>query len=218
MHFPLVSPLRLWYQYLAFVPKSFLIERGKLGSGVLICRVGKVRHYPSRGFAKGEKGMAFCAKCGAQLAEGVTFCGACGAPVGAAASPVGMSPVAPAATASAGGGLASNVAGALAYVTIIPAIIFLVMEPYNKDRFIKFHSFQCLFFAAAMFAISIVLMIVGFILAFIPVVGWLLDLLLWLVYAFGSLGLVIFLIYKAYNNEKFMVPVIGKFAEEQASK
>lgn len=162
--------------------------------------------------------MAFCAKCGAQLAEGVTFCGACGAPVSAAASPVGMSPAAPAATASAGGGLASNVAGALAYVTIIPAIIFLVMEPYNKDRFIKFHSFQCLFFAASMFAISIVLMIVGFILAFIPVVGWILDLLLWLVYAFGSLALVIFLIYKAYNNEKFMVPVIGKFAEQQASK
>jgi uncharacterized membrane protein len=29
---------------------------------------------------------------------------------------------------------------------------------------------------------------------------------------------VIFLIYKAYNGEKFMVPVIGKLAEQQASK
>ena len=162
--------------------------------------------------------MAFCAKCGAQLAEGVTFCGACGAPVSAAASPVGMSPAAPAATASAGGGLASNVAGALAYVTIIPAIIFLVMEPYNKDRFIKFHSFQCLFFAASMFVLSIVMMIVGLFLRLFPSwagfwtcsSGWL--------YAFGSLALVIFLIYKAYNSEKFMVPVIGKLAEQQASK
>lgn len=157
--------------------------------------------------------MAFCAKCGSQLAEGMTFCGACGAPVGVAATPA-----APVATASTGGGLTSNVAGALAYVTIIPAIIFLVMEPYNKDRFVKFHSFQCLFFAATMFALSIVLMIVGFVLAFVPVVGWILDMLLWLVFAFGSLGLVIFLIYKAYSGEKFQVPVIGKLAEQQASK
>jgi len=162
--------------------------------------------------------MAFCAKCGAQLAEGVTFCGACGAPVGVAASPVAGGAPAPGATASAGGGLTSNMAGALAYVTIIPAIVFLVMEPYNKDRFVKFHSFQCLFFAGSMIALAIVLGIVGFILAFIPVLGWILDLLLWLIYAFGSLILVIFLIYKAYNNEKFMLPIIGNLAEQQASK
>ena len=153
--------------------------------------------------------MAFCAKCGASMADGVTFCGSCGAAVGDAA---------PAATASAGGGLAPNVAGALAYVTIIPAILFLVMEPYNRDRFIKFHSFQCLFFAAAMFVLSIALMIVGFIFALIPVIGWLLDLVMWAVFSLGSLGLVIFLIYKAYNGEKFMVPVIGKLADQQASK
>jgi uncharacterized membrane protein len=157
--------------------------------------------------------MAFCAKCGAQMAEGTTFCGSCGAPVGAAAAPA-----APAPAASAGEGMASNVAGALAYVTIIPAIIFLVMEPYNKDKFIRFHAFQCLFFAAAMFVVWIVMMIVGFVLAFVPVLGWILDVVLWLTLLFGSLGLVIFLIYKAYNGEKFMVPVIGKLAEQQASK
>ena len=109
-------------------------------------------------------------------------------------------------------------AGALAYVTFIPAILFLVMEPYNKDKFIRFHCFQCLFFAATMFVLSIVMMIVGFILAFVPVLGWILDLLLWLTLSFGSLGLVIFLIYKAYNGAKFMLPVIGKLADQQASR
>jgi uncharacterized membrane protein len=59
---------------------------------------------------------------------------------------------------------------------------------------------------------------VGFVLAFIPVLGWILDLILWLIFWFGSLALVIFLIYKAYNNEKFLLPVIGKLAEQQASK
>ena len=156
--------------------------------------------------------MAFCAKCGAQLAEGTTFCGSCGAPAGGAAAPG-----APAA-AGTGSGLAPNVAGALAYVTIIPAILFLVLDPYNKDKFIKFHSLQCLFFAAAMVVLSIVMMIVGFVLAFVPVIGWILSMLLWVVIWLGSLGLVIFLIYKAYSGEKFMLPVIGKIADEQASK
>ncbi len=155
--------------------------------------------------------MAFCAKCGGQLGDGVTFCAACGSPVGGGA-------VAAAPTAGAGSGLAPNVAGALAYVTIIPAILFLVMDPYNKDKFIKFHSFQCLFFAAAMFVLSIAMMFVGFILAFVPVVGWILDMLIWLAIGLGSLILVIFMIYKAYSGEKFMLPVIGKLADEQASK
>ncbi len=155
--------------------------------------------------------MAFCAKCGGQLAEGVTFCAACGAPAGGGA-------VAAAPVAATGSGLAPNVAGALAYVTIIPAILFLVMDPYNKDKFIKFHSFQCLFFAASMFVLSIAMMFVGFILAFVPVVGWILDMLIWLAIGLGSLILVIFMIYKAYSGEKFMLPVIGKLADEQASK
>ena len=162
--------------------------------------------------------MAFCAKCGAQLAEGATFCGGCGAPAGASAVPAAATTAAQAPAASAGGGLTPNMAGALAYVTIIPAILFLVMEPYNRDRFIRFHSFQCLFFAAGMFVCSIVLMILGFILALIPVVGWILSLILWVVLYLGSLGLVIFLIYKAYSGEKFMVPLIGNLAEQQASK
>lgn len=153
--------------------------------------------------------MAFCAKCGAQVADGTPFCGSCGAAVGGAA---------PVVATSTGGGLTPNVAGALAYVTIIPAILFLVMEPYNKDRFIRFHSFQCLFFAATMFVASIVVMILGFILAFVPVLGWILDLILWGTLWLGSIALVIFLIYKAYNNEKFMLPVIGNLAEQQASK
>lgn len=159
--------------------------------------------------------MAFCAKCGAQVADGTPFCGSCGAAVGGGA-PVGGAP--PAAATSTGGGLTPNVAGALAYVTIIPAILFLVMEPYNKDRFIRFHSFQCLFFAGAMFVSMFVMMILGFILAFIPILGWILSLILWITLWLGSIGLVIFMIYKAYNNEKFMLPVIGKLADEQASK
>ena len=41
------------------------------------------------------------------------------------------------------GVLAENIAGALAYLTFIPAIAFLVLDPYNKNRFARFHSVQC---------------------------------------------------------------------------
>jgi len=42
-------------------------------------------------------------------------------------------------------GLSDNAAGALAYVTIIPAIIFLIVEPFNKNSYVRFHSWQSIF-------------------------------------------------------------------------
>lgn len=152
--------------------------------------------------------MAFCAKCGAAMNEGVTFCGSCGTPVGAAAGAT------PAAGTSASGGLAPNVAGALAYFTIIPAIIFLVAEPYNRDRFIKFHAFQCLFLAAATFVLFFALGIF----TMIPVVGWLAGIVVIPLLGLAIFAVVLFTMYKAYNNQKFMLPVIGKLAEQQASR
>lgn len=139
----------------------------------------------------------FCASCGAQMVDNAAACPACGK----AAAGVGGGSGAPAAS----GGLADNVAGALAYVTIIPAIIFLVMEPYNKNKFIRFHAFQCLFMAGAAFAISII--------AIIPILGW-------IVFIVGYLGLLvgwILCIVKAYGNEKFKLPLIGDLAEKQAN-
>ncbi len=159
--------------------------------------------------------MANCAKCGAALLDGASFCGSCGNPVAAAATP----PPQTGATSTAGSsGLTSNVAGALAYVTIIPAIIFLAVEPYNKDRFVKFHSFQSLFFNIGLFVLMIAMMIVSFIIGMIPVVGGIVALLLWLVICLGSFVLWLLVMYKAYNNEKYMLPVIGNLAEQQAAK
>lgn len=163
--------------------------------------------------------MATCAKCGGQLLEGATFCGSCGTPV---ASTVSTAPVASgggtptAAPAAASSGLAPNVAGALAYVTLIPPILFLVMEPYNKDKFIRFHSFQCLFLTGGVIVASIVVMILSFILGLIPVIGWIIGLLIWLGFSIGFFVLWILCIYKAYQNQRWELPVIGKLAAQQA--
>jgi uncharacterized membrane protein len=146
--------------------------------------------------------MAFCPNCGAQLTAGANNCGACGKPVGQSAG--GGAAAAPAPVAA--GGLQDNVAGMLAYITIIPAIVFLVMEPYNRNRFIRFHAFQCLFLFVAIIAIDIVL-------GFIPIVGWMLAPLVGL----GALVLAIICLLKAYNNQMWKLPVIGDLAEKQAN-
>lgn len=103
-------------------------------------------------------------------------------------------------------GLSDNAAGAIAYITIIPAIVFLVMEPYNRKPFVKFHCWQCLGLFVCCLAINIVLGI-------IPVVGWLLI-------PFVDLGifiLAIVCIVKAVNGGKLTLPLIGAFAEKQAN-
>ena len=51
-------------------------------------------------------------------------------------------------------GLSDTAAGALAYITIIPAIIFLVMPPYNTKPFIRFHAFQCIGLAICWFCLG----------------------------------------------------------------
>jgi len=147
--------------------------------------------------------VAFCPNCGSQLPAGAATCPNC-----AGGSPSAGSP-SPSAGAS---GLTDNVAGMLAYVTIIPAIIFLVLEPYNRNRFIRFHSFQCIFATVAWTVLWIALGIIGQ----IPVLGWA-TLLLWPIIGLGGLIVWILLLLKAYQGQKFKLPVIGDLSEKQAN-
>jgi uncharacterized membrane protein len=142
--------------------------------------------------------MAFCNMCGAHIADGTTTCAACSGKA--------------AASATTTQGMAENVAGMLAYVTFIPAVIFLVLEPYNKSRFVRFHAFQCIFFTVAVVAIHIVLGIV-------TVVPFLV-LLTFPLHALVSLGWLIvsiFLALKANQGQKYKLPTIGDMAEKQAN-
>jgi len=116
------------------------------------------------------------------------------------------------------GALPETVAGALAYCTVIPAIVFLLVEPYSKDRFVRFHSWQCIAVGLASLAIGAALRIVGFVLFFIPVLGHLLVWLLSMVVTLAFLAVWIVLIVKALQGERFKLPVVGDFAEQQAAR
>jgi uncharacterized membrane protein len=144
--------------------------------------------------------VAFCPKCGAQIADGA----ACPKCAGGQAN-------VPVAQVATGGGLEDNVAGALAYVTIIPAIVFLVLEPYNRKRFIRFHAFQCLFFALAWTVLWIGLEII----AHIPFLGWM-TILVWPLISLVGFVIWLILVLKAFQGQMFKLPVIGDLAEKQA--
>ncbi len=144
--------------------------------------------------------MPFCPTCGSQIADGAT-CPKCAAGAVPAAGTV----------TTAGAGLTDNIAGALAYVTIIPAIVFLVIEPYNRRRLIRFHSFQSLFFAVAWTALWIALSIV----AHVPFFGWL-TVLVWPLVSLAGFVVWLILVLKAYQGQMFKLPYIGDIAEQQA--
>ena len=149
--------------------------------------------------------MAFCNMCGAQIADGTTTCAACASRVSAGGGGV-------ATAAAPAQGMTDNVAGLLAYVTIIPAIIFLVVAPYNKNRFVRFHAFQSLFLFVGAFAAHIVLSIVSF----VPLMIFLTVPLHFLVF-FGTIILAIVLAIKANQGQMYKLPVIGDMAEKQAN-
>jgi uncharacterized membrane protein len=151
--------------------------------------------------------MAFCAKCGASLAQGAVFCGSCGTPV---APP-------PSATAAP---MSSNIAGVLTYVLgFITGIIFLVIDPYKNDKFVRFHAFQSILFSAVLIAFSIFWAILTAMLFTISLGQlWYVMSTLWLLVRLLFFLGWLFLMFKAYNNERFMLPVIGPIAAKQAGQ
>lgn len=150
----------------------------------------------------------FCSACGSEIADNAAFCAKCGKSTGTAApAPTAAGPATGAVPASApAAGLQDNVAGMLSYF-LIPAIIFLVMEPYNRNRFIRFHAFQGIFYSIAWF-------VAGVIAGFLPILNLLLIPLVGLAFLIGWVILAV----KAFQGQKFKLPVIGELAEKQANQ
>jgi len=118
------------------------------------------------------------------------------------------------AAVAANGLLKENLAAALAYFTFIPAIIFLRVKPFNRNRLVRFHSWQSIFLAITVVLAAIVLRILFFVLSLIPRFGYLLASLAVLVVGLGFIVLWLVVVVKAVQGELFKLPVIGDFAEK----
>lgn len=111
------------------------------------------------------------------------------------------------------GKLPRNLAGALAYFTFIPAVVFLMMDPYQRDRFVRFHSFQCLVFWLAALIAAAAFRLVAFVLSIVPLLGYLLLLLIAFVVGLALIVAWLLLMVKALQGEYFKLPVLGDLAE-----
>jgi len=120
--------------------------------------------------------------------------------------------------APAAGGMDENVASALCYLfSFITGIIFLVLEPYNKNKNIRFHAFQAIFFGVGIVVLQIAFSILFTILrSFLPFSMWMILSMISMLMSLCFLAAWIFLMYKAYNRERFKLPIIGDLAEKQA--
>lgn len=174
----------------------------------------------------------FCNKCGERLAPTKPTSAGQAAPASDAGNtptliepitsfnqpPPGEQPIAPPSyqsyqTPPAHSELAPNIAGLLCYpLSIFTGILFLSLSAYNRDRFVRFHAYQSIFFFVALMVFNLALNIFGII---VPAV---LEKMLSASLQLLGLGGTVWLMYQAYLGVMFKLPLIGDLAENQSLK
>lgn len=100
----------------------------------------------------------------------------------------------------------SNLMAALAWLFApISSLVFILVDTYKKDKFIQFWAWQSLAYSVAFFVISMVLTTVTLGLASCLITP--VYLVLWVLGA-----------YKAFQGEKWKLPYVSDWAEQQAEK
>ena len=157
--------------------------------------------------------MSFCQSCGTAMADNATVCAVCASRASSGGAAVAAIP------APAASGLQNNAAGALAYLGgLITGILFLVIDPYKADRFVRFHAFQSIYFNVAWIGLWIVWAIVGLVLGAITKgIFFLVQMPINLLLMVGGFCLWAFLMYSAYQRKTFKLPIIGALAAKQAA-
>jgi uncharacterized membrane protein len=123
---------------------------------------------------------------------------------GAAPPPSGAPPVASAAP------MADNAASALCYL-LIPAIVFLVIAPYNQNKTVRFNAFQSIFLFVAMVVCSIAL---GIVLGILHM--WFIGFGIHSLYSLACFVLWVYLLITTFQGKTTVLPLIGPLAQQQA--
>lgn len=144
-----------------------------------------------------------CPQCSAEMPDAAPFCPGCGRRMIAV----------PGGAVATTGYLKENVAGALAYFTFIPAIVFLRTMPFKRNHFVRFHSFQSIFLLIAGVPIALAVRLIFPLITLIPWLGYLLAWLAVLLVLLAWVLLWAVAVVKAFQGELFKLPVIGGLAE-----
>jgi uncharacterized membrane protein len=111
-------------------------------------------------------------------------------------------------------GLSDNAAGGLSYITIVPAIAFLILEPYKRSAFVRFHAWQSIFLYVAWALVHILVQVAQ---NLVPTVVFL-TLTLWQLVDLAFFVVLVIVFVSAFNGKRFMLPIIGGLAEKQANR
>jgi uncharacterized membrane protein len=111
-------------------------------------------------------------------------------------------------------GLSDNAAAGIAYITIIPAIVFLIVAPFKNSSYVRFHAWQSIFFFVAW---AVVHILVGVVQNFVPSVLFL-TLTLWQLVDLAFFVVLVIVFVSAFNGKRFKLPIIGGLAEQQANR
>jgi len=159
--------------------------------------------------------MAFCSKFGTQVQDNIAFCSSCGSSIGSSVAAPGAAPSPQGFSTQAG--ITVNGASALCYLFgLITGILFLVLAPYNQDKRVRFHAFQSILLNVAVFVVHIA---VTFITILFHTISFTLGMMVGALHAMVSLVFLllwIFMMWKSYQGEKVVLPIIGPLAEKQA--
>jgi uncharacterized membrane protein len=109
--------------------------------------------------------------------------------------------------------VSDNAAGAVAYITLFPALIFLFLPPYNKSSYIRFHAWQSIILDILL---GLIILVLDYMLApslmgagpfffTLTQLIWGLWILVWVWCAVGAL-----------SGRRFRLPLIGAVAERLA--
>ena|SRR5579862_341164 len=152
--------------------------------------------------------MAFCSNCGTEVA-GAAFCPKCGqAQTGGAVATTSQ---------STQPGMAENVAGLLCYVLgWLTGIIFFLID---KRPYVRFHAAQSIVVFGGLHVINIAIGIIfgaGFMIGGFGAFG--LGAALYGLISLVALVLWILLMVKAYQGEKYEVPIAAGIAKSFAGK
>ena len=109
-------------------------------------------------------------------------------------------------------GFSENGIAALAYITFVPAIFFLILPRYNQSKYVRFHCWQSILLNLAAFLVSVVLTLFAvpalrggaFFLLGLTRVMWGVWFGLWIATSLAAL-----------NGKRFHIPILGKLAETQ---
>ena len=103
-------------------------------------------------------------------------------------------------------GLPESISGLLCYVGFwVTGVIFILIESSNKT--VRFHAFQ----STIVFAL---INIAYFVFYFVPYFGWIANFLL------SALAFILWVVFmfKAYQGQKWKIPLIGSLAEKWANR